>query len=520
MKAVGLEKETDGQMAKAASSLEPLTDAPESQEAGPLAWPSRRQLFVGLLCYFGIHVIIRTFLSSSVDLDESEQVLFAQRLRWGYGPQPPLYSWLQIGFFSLFGQLIFSLALLKNLLLVCTYCLTYTNARLVTRSHAAGVAAAVSLLFIPQVVWESQRDLTHSVLSATLSAAACYCLLRVLATRRAGWYLLLGICAGLGLLSKLNFGLWIGALILASFSVRELRPAVVDKRILLTAAMCVLAFLPYGIWMLTHDQLAFGGASKLKLQASGEWLKPAAVGIRNLLVAVASFAGPLVLAYVAIFFKAPKSPVSPGTETAYEKLILRALLFTALLTVSLVLGFRATGFRDRWLQPLLITTPVLLISMLRDRLDPLRLRRLMVAGGMVALAVTIMIPGRILFGAKVHREEPLMRPYAALAAQMRSAIPSSSFRVADTGLLAGNLRLALGQQTVVTPSEARLFNCREPHCLLVWDARGRDLPPQALLDWAQTWATTDLSQVPPRYFTATYKFHDPRQMRLGMLIVK
>src|SRR5436309_7206529 len=229
-------------MAEVTQPLGALPDAAGSGEVGPPAWPTRRQLFAGLVCYFGLHIIIRTFLSSSVDLDESEQVLFAQRLSWGYGPQPPLYTWLQIGFFSLFQPSIFSLALLKNLLLFCTYCLTYTNGRLVGRSHAAGVAAAVSLLFIPQVVWESQRDLTHFVLSATLSAAIFCCFLRVLATRRTAWYLVLGLCAGLGLLSKFNFGLWIAALTLAACSVRELRSAVLDKRILLTATISVLAF--------------------------------------------------------------------------------------------------------------------------------------------------------------------------------------------------------------------------------------------------------------------------------------
>jgi len=373
-------------------------------------------------------------------------------------------------------------------------------------------------VFIPQVAWESQRDLTHSVLGATLSAAAFCCLLRTVATRRTAWYLILGLCAGLGLLSKFNFGLWMAGLCLATLSVREHRPALLDKRILLTAGICLLVLLPYGTWLLTHKHLAFGSAFKLKLEASSGWLRPISIGMRNLLVAVAAFLGPLLLVYAVIFFRAAKRPISPEAETSYQRLLLRTFLFVALLTVTLVVGFRATGFRDRWLQPLLIAVPVLLIAMLRDRLDPLRLRRLLTAGGTVAAIVTLLIPGRILFGAKVHREEPLMRPYGALAAQLRSAVPPSSFLVADTILLAGNLRLALAPMTVVTPNQVDLFNCREPHCLMVWDARRRDLPPQPLLDWAQVW-TTNLSQGPIQYVTAKYKFHDSRQMRLGILIL-
>src|SRR5262245_12492036 len=96
-----------------------------------LSAPSKFYLLLAV--YFGAQVCLRLLTSNSTDLDESEQLLATQQLQWGYGPQPPLYTWLQFPFVQLFGLNILALALLKNLLLFGIYVLTYLNARFITR---------------------------------------------------------------------------------------------------------------------------------------------------------------------------------------------------------------------------------------------------------------------------------------------------------------------------------------------------------------------------------------------------
>ncbi len=110
------------------------------------AWrPSPNQFFSALAIYFAVQIISRTLLSPSTHLDESEQLVFTQQWAWGYGPQPPLYTWIQKIIFSTFGVSIFSLALFKNSLRCCIYALAYWNARFITRSHACGLVAAVAV---------------------------------------------------------------------------------------------------------------------------------------------------------------------------------------------------------------------------------------------------------------------------------------------------------------------------------------------------------------------------------------
>lgn len=84
-------------------------------------------LFGGLLIYFALQLAARVWASGSVELDEAEQLIWTQHLRLGYGPQPPLYTWVQWAFFEVFGVSVFALALLKNLLLLGTYSFTFLD---------------------------------------------------------------------------------------------------------------------------------------------------------------------------------------------------------------------------------------------------------------------------------------------------------------------------------------------------------------------------------------------------------
>src|SRR5438105_336886 len=96
-------------------------------------WPTRKQFFAVLLVYFGLHLIVRTVISETIALDEADQIVVAQRLSWGYGPQAPLYTWLLTLFLRVFGSSIFSLALLRETLLFSSCLLAYFNARTLTR---------------------------------------------------------------------------------------------------------------------------------------------------------------------------------------------------------------------------------------------------------------------------------------------------------------------------------------------------------------------------------------------------
>ena len=79
--------------------------------AHPLAW---------LLALALAHVAVRVAVSPALKWDEAEQILWTQQLAWGYGAQPPFYTWLQWGMNQLLGPSVLALSLLKHGLLALT----------------------------------------------------------------------------------------------------------------------------------------------------------------------------------------------------------------------------------------------------------------------------------------------------------------------------------------------------------------------------------------------------------------
>src|SRR5256885_16885763 len=110
----------------------PLTRSPSrlaSSAAVRTFLPSPKQFWFLVAAYFILHVITRTLVTEAAGIDEADQLLRGQQLNWGYGPQAPLYTWLMIFFLKMFGSSVFSLALLRELMLFGVYALTYLNAR-------------------------------------------------------------------------------------------------------------------------------------------------------------------------------------------------------------------------------------------------------------------------------------------------------------------------------------------------------------------------------------------------------
>ena len=121
----------------APGALAPIS--PRSPIAHPLAW---------LLAIALAHVAVRVSVSPALKWDEAEQMLWSQQLAWGYGAQPPLYTWLQWALNLVFGPSVLALSLLKHALLALTYALMYLAGRELLGPRGAWWASA-SMLLLP-----------------------------------------------------------------------------------------------------------------------------------------------------------------------------------------------------------------------------------------------------------------------------------------------------------------------------------------------------------------------------------
>ena len=240
--------------------------------------PTRRCFFGCLLAYYALHLLLRVAVSEVAGIDEGDQIVAGQHLSWGYGPQPPLFTWLSMAFMGLFGPGIFALTLLRELMLLSISILTYLNGRTLTGSHAGGVAAAVALQFHPTIAWESQRELTHSILTSVWVLVMLWAFFR-LQPARWGAYLALGLSGGLAVLSKYNALVFYACLLLAALSLPPLRDRVINRRMMGALCLSFLVVWPHLVWIRSHRDLAFASMWKFGVQQAVPWVVSAREGL-------------------------------------------------------------------------------------------------------------------------------------------------------------------------------------------------------------------------------------------------
>src|SRR5262245_42226133 len=165
-------------------------------------------LVLVLASYLAVHLLLRLALSPSLIPDESSLALFSQSLDWGYSEQPPLYSWLVWGAVRLLGLSIFSLTLVRMLVLAAVPLALYATARAVLRDRSRGLLCVFSLFLFPSLAWNALNYLTHSLLLCAISLATARAFLLLPSRRSWQAYAMLGLWLGLGMLAKYNFALF------------------------------------------------------------------------------------------------------------------------------------------------------------------------------------------------------------------------------------------------------------------------------------------------------------------------
>lgn len=446
--------------------------------------PDNTPRFLWLIAaYFAFQVVLRLILGSSLELDEAEQMVLGQRLQAGYTGQPPLYSWLQIGFFVVFGQGVLALALLKNLLLFLTYVGTYFAARTLGLHGALAAAAALSLLLLTDIGWESQRDLTHSVLVTSLAALTLWLGCAMAAgLPQPRHYLLLGLLMGLGTLSKLNYLFFLAALILALFSVDRrliLRPAFI-----LSVVLAAALLIPYAIWV--SEAPAVATSSLAKLDTAGPvMLGDLGPNLATLAEAIVQFCVLFIVLFLASVRVWPRgwNPLRGEAKSAPTLLLLRLFWFALAILFAYLLVSGASTFRGRWLMPLLFYLPVLFFALAPAAVftETVRRRyaRLLLTA---ALLVSVGLFARVYLGPVFGKFAKPHFPAAALAQALDRRTGPGLPIVAMDSQIAGNLRHQLPARLVSYPPVAIPLPTAGD-VVLVWDADKDDEVPDRIIEY-------------------------------------
>ena len=472
-------------------------------------------LFV--LLYFAFQVFFLTMISNGAGVDDAEQLAYVGALQWGYGgSQPPLYTWINSIAGNLLGISLFTIYLVKFAMLASLFASVYFGARLLGLPRAVAAAGMVGIFMLPQIAWESQRTLTHSVGATTGCAWAFLAFAWHMKSR--SWYsaAALGLAFACGLLGKFNASFFLIALILAGLSLPAFRSVLLSRKSILALLVFVVAVAPTGLWALAHTENLLARTHKFEMNAGGQFLISRLHGEWKLFLNGVLFAGVALVFFAIAWWRSRAEQISQRQDWMDgEKLIARILIFALGGVFIGVLISGAAEVKDRWLQPILFLAPLFLSVVLgRTIKSDLPLKRFVVVGAICGL---IVIPGlaiNILYARDGKVPSIGQLDYAKLFAVTR-AEGSYGTVVSDAPQLPGNLRLF---DNSINPIHMEMPNAAARihfPALFVWFGNGMNPTVLNLMNEAGIAAPpTDI-----KHIDLTYKYYPDQSEQVSYFII-
>ncbi|WP_177213178.1 ArnT family glycosyltransferase [Celeribacter neptunius] len=430
-----------------------------------------RLFFLIITAYFAGQVILRLLLGGALETDEAEMLLMTPGFRWGYGPQLPLYNWIQTGLFSIFGETLFALSLLKNMLLWATYALLFLGLRAYVSARVAALTA-LSLFLIPDIAWEAERATTHSnMLLATISASFA-AFLWALKTRNWRYWALFGLAMGLGGIAKYNFWAIPTGLTLAALTLAPLRSALLSPRILISPVLALAIVAGPYLWMANNPDLALSSVGKMAISEQVSPLVPEGVPLY--------FQGLFILLLLPMLVSAlmwlasRHRPMQSGTREI-STLFLRAGAILAIIGLAIVWLADVGHVTPRWLLPIVIPIVIGVFLRLTPRLSPLAMRGYL---GALVLFALLVCTGLTLDRYKDNARRDLdFAPLAQAIEEM--ALPEDTLIVTDF-YIGGNLARLRPDWTIRSDLPASARSETAVHILLISRALQTDAQLQRL----------------------------------------
>lgn len=407
------------------------------------------ELVIALIAaYYLLAVVVRVVRSPGLEVDESQAAL-SQFFLWGYGSQPPLFEWLQLGLAKIIGMSIATLSILKNSVLFLSCLFIWLTARLLTGDRFLSGAAALGVLTLPPIFLMAQRDLTHSLLAVLAVGLFLYAFFRTLKRPSLGNYLLAGLAVGIGTLSKYNFVLVPLAAILAVLPEKELRARVPDWRMLVAIAVSVMIVLPHGLWVLDNMGLATGQTIGEMTEGHETTAFHGLSGALDLIIAALKGSAVTLAVFAALFYRDIRRILPASNQ--WTRVTGRILLISLLIVLVIVFALDVTNVRQKWLIVYLVLLPLyisLKIHAAGVDVTP-KLPGMVAATSALTIGVLIMLLFRGLVTPYYGRFSLIHIPYDTFAQTVRrDGFPEPRYVIAPSGLVGGNLKIQFPQATV------------------------------------------------------------------------
>ncbi len=185
--------------------------------------------------------------------DEAQYWVWSHTFDFGYYSKPPMIAWLIAAGTTLFGDTIFGIRFFAILCHAGAAFGIYHTALLLFNDKRIGWLAALQYILLPAVTYSSAFFSADAPLLCFWSLAL-YAFVRILQLpSRTYHWLALGICTGLGLLSKYTMLLFGASAVLYLLCTAEHRHLLYNPRAWLALAVALITVAPNIYWNMQHQ---------------------------------------------------------------------------------------------------------------------------------------------------------------------------------------------------------------------------------------------------------------------------
>ena len=230
---------------------------PRAVDDRTLAGAWRRPLVLGAFAACVTLAIVQLLTIGRVELmfDEAYYALWSRNLAWGYLDHPPMVAaWVRAST-SLFGPSEFGVRALDALSMIAAPgVIAWMAWRLFDSVETAALAA---LMWVAMPLAAAAFLVTPDTPLTIFWTLALAGLIEIWRTRRAAWWLFVGVAAGLALLTKFTGAFFGAGVVLALLTTPSLRRWLASPAPYLAAAVSLAIFAPFVVWNAEHGWMTF-----------------------------------------------------------------------------------------------------------------------------------------------------------------------------------------------------------------------------------------------------------------------
>jgi 4-amino-4-deoxy-L-arabinose transferase-like glycosyltransferase len=421
--------------------------------------------------YIFTHLLIRLLLSSTLQVDDAEQIRFSQDLLLGYPiPQPPMYSWLSWIMFQIFGTGLLALTLLKYVIISLTFWFTWLVSGQLFQHLQTRYIATFSYLLMPSFAWHMHQGFTHTIMLSFGIVLSLHALLSLKDNPSTKNYIYLGLAFGIGLMGKYSFLLFMVPILISALSINSYRKIILSPKTLLAIGVFVLMIGPHAYWLSQHHQEIFSSIDQ-KLQVTNDnALIDRFKSAWQFSTAAIAFVVPFALVFLINSWKRLFNTDKQLVKQDNVLLLNRFYWVIIVSVIVLALFVSMPHFKVRWFHPLMMIFPLWMI--IRIERQELLSKSIIKWFNTILIIFTLLILSirllQVTIGPNMDKYGRLNIPIHATLNKLDGVLLDSSTLKTNDAFLGAHLLSKYPNRTVVINNK-RYGDLKLSQCLWLWD---------------------------------------------------